>query len=399
MILIATALFPPEPVVSANISYDLASFISKSHKVTVISPKPTRPYGVRFDAIPLHTDFEHVVLNSYTHPESSVLGRLRESFSLGLHMVKYIEDNHSEIEVIYANVWPLFAQYLLARVCKKHCIPLVMHVQDVYPESLTNKIPFLGKAVKQILLPIDRYSLFKSTKVIAISNQMKSVLQISRKLNDNSVEVIRNWQDDASFNLDNVYCDAPMICEQDFVFLYLGSISPAAGVDLLIHSFEKSGLKNACLVIAGSGSDKSRCIKIAETYSLNNIKFIDVSPAEVPALQAQADVLLLPLKKGIAATALPSKLTAYMFSAKPIIASVDTPSEVAEIIKNSSCGWVTPSEDIEQLTEAMVESVSIPKIKMTEMGKRALAFAKCNLSQQFNLSKLSEVIIECRRAL
>lgn len=44
-ILIVTAVFPPEPVVSAQISYDLATELSKKYNVTVLCPPPTRPNG------------------------------------------------------------------------------------------------------------------------------------------------------------------------------------------------------------------------------------------------------------------------------------------------------------------------------------------------------------------
>ena len=44
-ILIISAVFPPEPVVSANLSRDLAEELSKNNQVTVLCPKPTRPNG------------------------------------------------------------------------------------------------------------------------------------------------------------------------------------------------------------------------------------------------------------------------------------------------------------------------------------------------------------------
>ena len=38
----------PEPVVSAQLSEDIANELAVNHKVTVISPKPTRPFGFKF---------------------------------------------------------------------------------------------------------------------------------------------------------------------------------------------------------------------------------------------------------------------------------------------------------------------------------------------------------------
>ena len=65
-ILIASCVFPPEPVVSATISFDLANSLVKNNQVTVISPRPTRPFGYNFETVLTDKNraFNHVVVNS-----------------------------------------------------------------------------------------------------------------------------------------------------------------------------------------------------------------------------------------------------------------------------------------------------------------------------------------------
>ncbi len=295
MILIVSALFPPEPVVSANLSFDIASELSYRNDVVVITPEPTRPYGMKFN--PGHktnSRFKHVILNSFTYPRSAILGRLRESYSLGRHAKHYIENNHQDIEVIYGNVWPLFAQYLLANTASKYRIPFVIHVQDIYPESLSSKLGILGFTIRKLILPIDRNTLHKAKKIITISEQMKTYLEQTRGISSENITIIRNWQNDAaflSFKKNFNYIEGNKFC-----FLYLGSINPTAGVRLLVNAFGKSNLNNACLIIAGNGSDKQACITDAKKY-VNDIRFFEVTPDKVPEIQSMADVLLLPLKK------------------------------------------------------------------------------------------------------
>lgn len=48
-ILIISAVFSPEPVVSAKLSEDIANELGLSNEVTVIAPKPTRPLGFKFN--------------------------------------------------------------------------------------------------------------------------------------------------------------------------------------------------------------------------------------------------------------------------------------------------------------------------------------------------------------
>lgn len=398
MILIASALFPPEPVVSANIAYDLACKLAEEHEVVVISPAPSRPYGMQFESLPTFAGFKHYQLESYTYPQSAVIGRFRESYSLGLHIKRFIEHNHENIEAVYANVWPLFAQLAVAKVCKKYGIPFVIHVQDIYPESLTNKIPVIGKVLRGLILPVDKYILSAADLVVSISNQMKNELVSTRSIADNKVRVVRNWQNDDFFQGFKKDIAGSEIIDRDFTFLYLGSISPTAGVDLLIDAFAQANLNQSKLVIAGGGSDKEKCIKLATSHN-KNIVFIDAQPEQVASIQAQADILLLPLRKGVAATALPSKMTAYMLSGKPILASVDQPSEIASIIVDNQCGWVTTPGDIDELSKTMQKAYSSSKGVLERFGENSLSFAKLNLSRKVNLNLLRSHLESIRRVL
>ncbi|MGD9930640.1 MAG: hypothetical protein AB7U05_11525 [Mangrovibacterium sp.] len=74
MILLVSAVFPPEPVVSATIAHDLAVTLSDDATVRVLRPKPTRPYGFSFDCLRMeYKKFEHVILPSYTCARSGLL--------------------------------------------------------------------------------------------------------------------------------------------------------------------------------------------------------------------------------------------------------------------------------------------------------------------------------------
>ena len=390
MILIVTAVFPPEPVVSANLSFDIAIELSKNEQVTVLSPKPTRPYGMTFEKESFRTKaaFEHIILKTYTCPESKLFGRFRESYSLGKATQKYLEDNHQNIKIIYANTWPLFAQKYLVDTAAKYNIPVVLHVQDIYPESISEKIPFIGSMVNKILLPLDTHILKTSTKVVTISHKMKNYLIKSRSLKEDKISIVRNWQDDSIF----LNYKKQLQRNDKFTFMYLGSINPTAGVGLLIHAFGKANLKNAKLVIAGGGSDKIKCMQIAEEYPNQIIEFYEVSGVKVPEMQAKSDILMLPLKKGVAKTALPSKLTAYMLSGKPIIASIDLDSEPADIIRDNGCGFVVEPENEKQLIQCMIEVSEIDKVILEKMAQKSFKYAQENLSKTKNLSKITSMI-------
>jgi len=394
MILIISAVFPPEPVVSARLSFDLATALSKSIEVSVISPYPTRPFGNTYTKPAFENErFRHVILDSYMHPKSSVLGRLRESYSIGVKASEFIRKNKKEIGVIYANTWPLLGQFLVVRAAKKYKIPLVLHIQDIYPESLVKKTTFpISWLIKTFFLPIDKYSLRNSAKIITISPKMKDFLVSTRNLKPEKVDVVRNWQDHQPF----LNFTREKNSGEVFTFMYLGSISPSAGVPHLIRSFFLSGLSNCRLVIAGRGSQLEKCKVLAEAEKNTMIEFRDAPAELVPQIQAEADVLLLPLKKGMGATASPSKLPPYMFSKKPIIASVDAGCDVAEIINTAQCGWTVPPENVYSLAECMKQAAQTQPEKLQVFGKNGREYAIKHFTRDACLGKLVDMIKEMR---
>ena len=50
-ILVVSSVYPPEPVISAKVSFDIARKLAESNRVTVICPHPSRPLGYEFDKI------------------------------------------------------------------------------------------------------------------------------------------------------------------------------------------------------------------------------------------------------------------------------------------------------------------------------------------------------------
>ncbi len=353
----------------------------------VLCPKPTRPNGKSFEVIDFSkTNFEVTYLYSYTCPQSKFIGRMKESISFGNEVATYINTHSNEIDFVYANTWPIFAQYKTIKAAKYNNIPIIIHVQDIYPESMLPRLGLVGKIIGYPLKWMDSFYLSKASSIVAISDQMKSFLIQTRKLNSDKVITIRNWQDESVFEVNDVIKG-----NDKFTYMFVGSISPAAGVDFIIKSFIKANIKNTRLVIAGDGTSKLECQHLVSDLNSNSIEFISVSPETVPYVQARADALLLPLKKGIGKTASPSKLPAYMFSAKPILASVDLDSDVEYVVKESKCGYVCNAEDENGFISLLMQIKECPEHERILMGCNGRNYACKHMSKK-NLIRLVNLI-------
>lgn len=387
-ILIVTALYPPEPVVSSRLSEDIFKALKeRGEEVRVFHPKPSRPDGYSF--VNYKVGPEETVAKSYVCSKSSLLGRFKESISFGKRTYAFIKGHHNEIKTIYANTWPLFGQYYLVKAAKKFHIPCFIHVQDIYPDSYCQKMPYLlGRLLYRLLIPIDKYVLRNAKGVFAISPSMKEYLSRTRGVELSKITLIRNWQED------RVFIDAhKAIAEHNscFELIYLGSINPTADVSLIIKAFSRLDQSKFHLSIIGNGPDKDNCQKLASSLGID-VAFDTVATEQVAIKQSEADALILCLKKGVAQTATPSKLTAYMLTGRPIIASVDLDADCANIIRESGCGLVVEPGNELALREAILELSNKTIEEINKLGQAAFTYAVENLSKERNLNKLVNVL-------
>ncbi len=390
-VLVVTAVYPPEPVVSAFLSKDIAQEVhQKKGVVTVISPQPSRPLNYAFPSEKDHLPFEHITVDSYVCPQSKLLGRFHESCSFGKATYNYIRDHENEIDVIYANTWPLFAQFYLAKAARKYRKPYYIHVQDVYPESYCRKLPMIfGEFLYRLLIPMDKYVLRNARGIFAISPVMKDYLAKSRGLEESKVILIRNWQEDKRYN------DAYMPIEKEhgkMNVMYLGSINPTANVSLIIQAFVGLDRGKYHLSILGNGPEKEHCQELVRQLDVET-SFGTVTPDQVAYRQREADVLVLCLKKGVAQTATPSKLTAYMLSGRPIIASVDLDSDCANIIREAGCGIVVEPDNKDALSDAIRTMADKGIDDLNALGKSAFEYANYHLSKEHNLTILVDKLL------
>lgn len=399
-IVIITNVFPPEPVVSAGLMRDLSEELTKRGKsVVVLRPSPSRPKGFTFTE-GLDTSklgYEVVTLGSYVFPSSQFIGRFKESYSMGKAAVKYIKEHKDEIEMIYNAPWHLVGRKMVSKAAVKYGIPYVTPVQDIYPEAMISKLPknkLLQSVLMKLLLPIDVYTLGKAAFVHTISNTMAEYLSKTRNIPMERFVVVRNWQDESKFieyQTQNINEDKP---SDVFTFMYMGNVGALAGIDFLFEAFHNASLPNARIVIAGSGSAKERLMNLAKSdYSEDRIEFWDVPNGMVPATQAKADVMLLPVLTGGAQFSIPSKLPAYMFSAKPVLASVDVDSDTAMCIRNADAGWVVEPENINKVAEVMRQACSLKKDELKRLGENGFSFAMNNLSRSHNLKILTDACV------
>jgi colanic acid biosynthesis glycosyl transferase WcaI len=405
-VFILSCVFPPEPVVSAKTSAEIAEFIaSKGNEVTVITSFPNRPsgniypgYKRRFISRDVQSkEYKTVRCFATFSRRSSLRNRFAENITFGitsglaaLFMPKP--------DVIFSNTWPIFATGIITCVARLRKIPLVISVQDIYPESLLaqNRIS-PHSFVVHLLKKIDRGIARRCRSLIVISN---TFAEIYRKagLPADQIHVVPNWGNpnmlvtDASERRDLRYEFS--IPEDSFVCVYAGNIGMASGVDTCIEAFNYiKPTENICLLIAGEGSQLMACQALANHVDTDRIKILSPWPTQkTTAVLSTADCFLLPTQGKQSLASVPSKLISYLFAGKPIISGSLPQSETAKTVIKARCGVVVNPSDPEGLAAAISTMSALPNNERKRMGVYGKMFAHMHFSSKACLPHIDDII-------
>jgi colanic acid biosynthesis glycosyl transferase WcaI len=404
-LIILSAVYPPEPVVSAKVSAQVAAaFHKQNHLVTVITDFPNRPVGKLFGGYmrALYTSEENpkgfrlVRCISFLSRESSLLSRWLENISFGLtsSLVLLVSPR---TDVVYANTWPIFATGLTCLVCKIRNFPIVVHVQDMYPESLvTQKRLKANQGLYKILMLIDRWIAGQATSLIVLSNRFARGYTQLRRVAPSKVHVISDWVDSTSMMVlgKNDYRQDSGVSRTAFVLVYGGNVGMAAGVETVVEAMR--GVKSnreVVLVIAGSGSQLAACQKLAA--GITKVRIIFHSPwayDETSKVLAAGDVLILPTRGTQSLASVPSKLFSYLLAARPVLAAVLPESDIARVIEKGECGWVIPPDNTDFLASKIEELAGLPNQVLEELGVAGRKYALQNFTTERCLPKVVDII-------
>lgn len=402
---INTCVFPPEPIVSAKTSYSLAvNLTQQKNAVRVITNFPNRPSGKMYAGYKRslyktenHADgFTLTRCFTFLSRESSIFSRWLENISFGLTSSLALLFSPRP-DAVYSNTWPIFATALTTMASKVRKIPLVIHVKDLYPESLV-----IQERLKpdqwfyKFLLWIDKWIADQADELIVLSENFARGYTQVRQIDPAKVHVIPDWVDQNSIVLldKNVYRKEAGISPDAFVIGYGGNIGKAAGVEIIIEAISRIKTeKEMVLIIAGSGTQLSICQKLAEGITNARILFHSPwAPDETSKVLAAADTLFLPTQGTQSIVSVPSKLLSYLLASKPVLAVVLPESDTAQVIEDADCGWIVPPDNLDLLVQKIEEAASLPAKALEEMGLAGREYALKNFATETTLPKVIQII-------
>jgi colanic acid biosynthesis glycosyl transferase WcaI len=159
------------------------------------------------------------------------------------------------------------------------------------------------------------------------------------------------------------------------VVMYAGNVGLSQSLDILLDTAAALAYDDSVVfVINGQGAQREALGKRAR--GMTNVRFIDMQPLErLGEVLAAADVHIVPLRRGLGAASVPSKVYSILAAARPFVASVDEGTELTRLAGSSGAGIAVPPDDAEALTKAVRRLAEDPT-EATRMGEAGRTFVE-----------------------
>lgn len=277
----------------------------------------------------------------------------------------YFGSREKEIDLVYSSSTPPTQGMLSALVAKKLSkkynkkVPFVYNLQDIFPDSLVNTgLTKEGSIIWKIGRKIEDYTYKNADKIIVISEGFKRNI-MTKGVPEEKIKVISNWIDLDSVQPvnreNNKLINEFGIDPKKFLVVYAGNFGAAQGADIILKVAEElKDESNIQFVIFGGGAYFEKAKKAAE--KLDNVFIHELMPADrISEVYSLGDVALITCKPGTGNAGMPSKTWSIMACNTPIIASFDTDSDLADVIRDSGVGTCVEAGNVNTLAWAIKE--------------------------------------------
>jgi colanic acid biosynthesis glycosyl transferase WcaI len=226
--------------------------------------------------------------------------------------------------------------------------PLVFNIQDVFPDVAVELGAIRNQKLITLFRRVEKLSYDRADAVTVLSNDLQdNVVEKIGEHHRSKVRVIPNFVDtDAIRPADRMTAyRRELNIGDETVVLYAGNVGLSQSLDLVVHAArELAGDPSVVFVINGGGSGLETIR--AAAADLPNVRFAPYQPRErLAEVLATGDIHLVPLRRGLARSSVPSKTYSVLAAGRPLLASVDPGTEVARLVAAADAGLAVTPDD------------------------------------------------------
>jgi len=177
--------------------------------------------------------------------------------------------------------------------------------------------------------------------------------------------------------------------------MYAGNIGYTHGTELLVDAAAKlAAIPDLVFLAIGGGSKQADLARLARERHLANLRFLPTQPSELlPEMLATADVLVLTSKSGVGKTSFPGRIYNALLAARPVVASVDENSDLAQVIHKGGAGIVTAPGNVEDFCRALMTLYQNASLR-ERLGRNGAEFMARNYFPQAVVEQYERLLKE-----
>jgi len=376
-VLFLCQFFYPEYVSSATLPFDTAKALAKEGlSVGALCGYP-KEYNLT-DKVQLketHKDIKIRRLKYIQNKRSNFIGRIINYFSFTIAVALHFRELGKYKSIIVYSNPPILP--LIAAIAKKiYNTKIVFVSYDVYPEiaQVSNSISENG-LISRLMKSINKKVFKNTTKVVALSNEMKDFLINNRSaLSEQKIEIIPNWYEDKglSSEIDSSKNElfSSIKTDDNIVVSYFGNLGICQDLDTILEAIRQfKGDNKVKFIFAGHGNKMETLKNIVKIEKLDNVTVFDFLHGQdfQDALNI-SDCFVVSLAEGVTGLGVPSKTYSYMMAGKPVIAIMGEDSDIARDLIDNNAGYSMQVGDSLRLVNA-IEELRDNKPKRKIMGE------------------------------
>lgn len=273
--------------------------------------------------------------------------------------------------------------------------PYLLHIQDLWPESLRDSGMLGGgrvsRAIEHLVRRVVRVAESNAASVAVISPSVRHLL-IRRGVDPARVVYIPNPGDESLLDVSHLRTFA-VPSRDHFTVTYAGSIGDVQDLETAVRAMDLvRGDSRIRLKLVGSGIAEDSLRSLVRRLHLRSVEFTGrVAAGRIPGLLAESDAVLVSLadRESLGMT-MPSKIPGILAAGAPVIAALR--GDGASVVRDAGAGLAVPPGDALALAEAMTTMASADRAWLQAMSVRGKAYYRAHFSAEVVMRRLSDVM-------
>lgn len=275
---------------------------------------------------------------------------------------------------------------------------VILWVQDLYSLGV-RETGAGGATVARLMAWVESKIMRAATIVVVIHPRFSTYLSENLHVDPARIEVVRNWThlesmpspDIAAVRKRHGWPDG------DTVVVHAGNMGAKQGLENVVDAARIADEKQLPLRFVLLGDGNQRAILEKYAHGVGRLEFLDpLSAEDFQAVLVSADVLLVNEKPGVSEMSVPSKLTSYFGSGRPVVAAADPGGVTAAEVLAAAAGAVVRAGDPRHLVDACMDIRANPE-EAARFAANGKTYRRDVLGQAAAIDRFSLLISKAHR--